>query len=82
MFFVSEQIVGMLLCVCRGTKPPPPFPPVCPDQHHDIAAIRAADPEAQPAHPPQLGAAQPGGEELPGEQTAGGAGAPGERAAP
>lgn len=55
---------------------------MCPDQHHDFAAIRAADPEAQPAHPPQLGAAQPGGEELPGEQTAGGAGAPGERAAP
>lgn len=52
-----------------------------PDQHHDVAAIRAVDPEAQPAHPPQLGAAQPGREELPGEQTAGGAGTPGEWAA-
>lgn len=57
-------------------------PCVLPDQHHDTASVRAADPEAQPAHPPQLGAAQPGREELLGEQAAGGAGAPGERAAP
>lgn len=57
-------------------------PCVLPDQHHDTAPVRAADPEAQPAHPPQLGPAQPRREELPGEQAAGGAGAPGERAAP
>lgn len=69
------------LSECPAAEPSS-SPCVLPDQHHDTAAVRAADPEAQPAHPPQPGPAQPGGEELPGEQAAGGAGAPGERAAP
>lgn len=82
-FFLSatKRWSSALSAQCPAAEPPSSLC-VLPDQHHDTAPVRAADPEAQPAHPPQPGPAQPGREELPGEQAAGGAGAPGERAAP